>query len=86
MGWDVCMARGHRGLLRASDRAWGGVTVHYALSPCLFSLGTFQSVQQQVDRWLHTLHGQAPCVQAELLGFEVSLWGFPTPGDFRPHS
>ena len=62
MGWDVCMARGHRGLLREPVTGVGVVTVHYALSPCLFSLGTFQSVQQQVDWCLYTLHGQAPCL------------------------
>lgn len=43
-----------------------------ARSPCLLSFGTFQSLQQQTDRWLCTLRGEAPCVQAELLGFEVS--------------
>lgn len=40
-------------------------------------LGTFQSVQQQIDRRLCTLHGQASRVQAELLGIEVSL-GLPS--------
>lgn len=40
-------------------------------------LGTFQSVQQQTDRRLCTLHGQASRVQAELLGIKVSL-GLPS--------
>ena len=78
MGWaGVCLAAGCKEPLVLRERAALGLggRCPLCLSPHL-SLQTFQFIQQQADRWLCTVCGQAPRVPAELLGVEVSL-GFP---------